>query len=317
MALRASVRQLSILAMRRRRLRADRADQRRRRCHVESRGARGSRRRDQHRRCRAASGTESSRRVPTRSTRSRGQTAVVICDGQLSGAAGRRVGRGADGGHPFDRRRRRALHAGRVAGRVVRRRADRDDARRGGDTQHPTSRRSVARTARTRTTVTIDRAGPGRVAVGRQDRRGSVGRWRRRGDRHTGGCAEVADSWESTYARRLVITDTLALIWVAFGVQIAWFGLDSRRVDGSIRGPGRSATPPSRSSSSSRGSSCSRSTTLGILGTSAPGGEYRRIVDSSDPSVRFHRDRWRTASRSTSLAVTSSSRSPSACSCSC
>lgn len=39
--------------------------------------------------------------------------------------------------------------------------------------------------------------------------------------------------WENTYARRLVITDALALIWVAFGVQIAWFGFDSRQVAGS------------------------------------------------------------------------------------
>jgi exopolysaccharide biosynthesis polyprenyl glycosylphosphotransferase len=46
--------------------------------------------------------------------------------------------------------------------------------------------------------------------------------------------AGAETGWESAYARRLMITDALALIWVAFGVQIAWFGLDSQLVDGSI-----------------------------------------------------------------------------------
>ncbi len=41
------------------------------------------------------------------------------------------------------------------------------------------------------------------------------------------------DGWEATYSRRLVITDVLALVWVVFGVQIAWFGFDSRNVTGS------------------------------------------------------------------------------------
>ncbi|WIJ45900.1 sugar transferase [Curtobacterium citreum] len=41
------------------------------------------------------------------------------------------------------------------------------------------------------------------------------------------------DGWEATYSRRLVITDLLALVWVVFGVQIAWFGFDSRNVTGS------------------------------------------------------------------------------------
>lgn len=69
--------------------------------------------------------------------------------------------------------------------------------------------------------------------MGRHDRPGLVGRWR---DvvTVTGRMTQAGDSWESSYARRLVVTDTLALIWVTFGVQIAWFGLDSRRVDGSI-----------------------------------------------------------------------------------
>jgi len=69
--------------------------------------------------------------------------------------------------------------------------------------------------------------------VGRQDRAGLVGRWRDlvtvtdRADQRN-------DSWETTYARRLVLTDLLAVAWVTFGVQIAWFGLDSQIVDGSI-----------------------------------------------------------------------------------
>jgi exopolysaccharide biosynthesis polyprenyl glycosylphosphotransferase len=41
------------------------------------------------------------------------------------------------------------------------------------------------------------------------------------------------DGWGATYSRRLVITDVLALGWVVFGVQIAWFGFDSRNVAGS------------------------------------------------------------------------------------
>ncbi len=41
------------------------------------------------------------------------------------------------------------------------------------------------------------------------------------------------DGWDATYSRRLVITDVLALVWVVFGVQIAWFGFDSRSVTGS------------------------------------------------------------------------------------
>ena len=40
------------------------------------------------------------------------------------------------------------------------------------------------------------------------------------------------------YARRLVITDMLVLIWVVFGVQIAWFGFDSAALGGSVARPG-------------------------------------------------------------------------------
>ncbi|WP_420363704.1 sugar transferase [Curtobacterium aetherium] len=45
--------------------------------------------------------------------------------------------------------------------------------------------------------------------------------------------AQRQDAWATVYGRRLVITDALALIWVTFGVQIAWFGFDSRTVAGS------------------------------------------------------------------------------------
>ena len=41
-----------------------------------------------------------------------------------------------------------------------------------------------------------------------------------------GWAAKVRD-WRSVYAGRLAITDLLVLIWVVFGVQILWFGLDT------------------------------------------------------------------------------------------
>ncbi|GAA4174849.1 sugar transferase [Gryllotalpicola koreensis] len=37
-----------------------------------------------------------------------------------------------------------------------------------------------------------------------------------------------AGDWRKGYALRLLITDALALIWVVFGVQILWLGLDTR-----------------------------------------------------------------------------------------
>ena len=40
--------------------------------------------------------------------------------------------------------------------------------------------------------------------------------------------------WHTKYANRLLVTDFLVLVWVVFGVQIAWFGLDSANV--SFRG---------------------------------------------------------------------------------
>jgi exopolysaccharide biosynthesis polyprenyl glycosylphosphotransferase len=40
----------------------------------------------------------------------------------------------------------------------------------------------------------------------------------------------AARDWRETYAARLVITDLLVLIWVVFGVQIAWFGVSAANV---------------------------------------------------------------------------------------
>ena len=37
-------------------------------------------------------------------------------------------------------------------------------------------------------------------------------------------------TWSQDFARRLVVTDLLVLIWVVFGVQIAWLGFDSARL---------------------------------------------------------------------------------------
>jgi exopolysaccharide biosynthesis polyprenyl glycosylphosphotransferase len=37
-------------------------------------------------------------------------------------------------------------------------------------------------------------------------------------------------NWREVYASRLVITDLLVLVWVVFGVQIAWFGVSSTDV---------------------------------------------------------------------------------------
>jgi exopolysaccharide biosynthesis polyprenyl glycosylphosphotransferase len=47
-----------------------------------------------------------------------------------------------------------------------------------------------------------------------------------------------AHEWRRTYAFGLVITDLLVLIWVVFGVQIAWFGVETSDVqfDGNTEG---------------------------------------------------------------------------------
>lgn len=42
-------------------------------------------------------------------------------------------------------------------------------------------------------------------------------------------------AWSAEFARRLMITDVLVLIWVVFGVQIEWFGLDSAVVSSTVR----------------------------------------------------------------------------------
>jgi exopolysaccharide biosynthesis polyprenyl glycosylphosphotransferase len=39
-----------------------------------------------------------------------------------------------------------------------------------------------------------------------------------------------ADNWRQRYARRTWLTDLLALIWVVYGTQIAWFGLGNAEV---------------------------------------------------------------------------------------
>ena len=38
------------------------------------------------------------------------------------------------------------------------------------------------------------------------------------------GSGVSAEGWKKSYARRLAVTDLLVLVWVVFGVQIAWFG---------------------------------------------------------------------------------------------
>ncbi len=42
--------------------------------------------------------------------------------------------------------------------------------------------------------------------------------------------AAAPRDWLQVYSRRLAVTDALVLIWVVFGVQIAWFGVDSTTV---------------------------------------------------------------------------------------
>jgi exopolysaccharide biosynthesis polyprenyl glycosylphosphotransferase len=49
-----------------------------------------------------------------------------------------------------------------------------------------------------------------------------------------GARAAAGPDWRAAYARRLLITDFLVLVWVVFGVQIAWFGVDS--ADLTLRG---------------------------------------------------------------------------------
>ena len=44
----------------------------------------------------------------------------------------------------------------------------------------------------------------------------------------------IERDWRAKYALRLAISDLVALIWIVFGVQIAWFGFDTQNL--SIRG---------------------------------------------------------------------------------
>jgi hypothetical protein len=45
-------------------------------------------------------------------------------------------------------------------------------------------------------------------------------------------------TWRRRYALRLMLTDLVVLLWVVFGVQIAWFGLETSdvRFDGDVQG---------------------------------------------------------------------------------
>lgn len=113
--------------------------------------------------------------------------------------------------------------------------------------------------------------GPGRRVVGRgRDMVTVAGRTEARGD-----------SWEAVYSRRLVVTDLLALAWVTFGVQIAWFGLDSRAVSGSPADLALGYTTVSVVLIAAW------MIVLALYDTRSPryvgtgAGEYRRIVDSA------------------------------------
>lgn len=89
------------------------------------------------------------------------------------------------------------------------------------------------------------------------------------------------DKWELRYGRRLAVTDVLVLVWVVFGVQIAWFGFDSRRVSGSPADLALGYTTVSVVLV------LVWMIMLAVYGTRDPryvgtgAGEYRRIVDSS------------------------------------
>jgi exopolysaccharide biosynthesis polyprenyl glycosylphosphotransferase len=88
-------------------------------------------------------------------------------------------------------------------------------------------------------------------------------------------------SWATVYAKRLVATDVLALVWVVFGVQIAWFGFDSRKVAGSPADLALGYTTVSVVLIAAWLIVLSLYETRSprYIGTGA--GEYRRIVDSA------------------------------------
>ncbi len=89
----------------------------------------------------------------------------------------------------------------------------------------------VATRARSRSTAPGRTSGCGRATASRC--RTTAGR---RGDAGSAMTAEAVHQpvstgstreWSRTYSRRVLVTDLLALIWVVFGVQIAWLGFDS------------------------------------------------------------------------------------------
>lgn len=116
--------------------------------------------------------------------------------------------------------------------------------------------------------------------MGRHDRPGLVGRW---GDVVIvgDGTAQQYASWATAYGKRLFATDVLALVWVVFGVQIAWFGFDSRKVAGSPADLALGYTTVSVVLIVAWLTVLSLYDTRGprYIGTGA--GEYRRIVDSA------------------------------------
>jgi exopolysaccharide biosynthesis polyprenyl glycosylphosphotransferase len=44
--------------------------------------------------------------------------------------------------------------------------------------------------------------------------------------------ADTSDDWRAGYARRLIVTDVIALAWAVTGAQLIWFGFDVTQVDG-------------------------------------------------------------------------------------
>jgi exopolysaccharide biosynthesis polyprenyl glycosylphosphotransferase len=72
----------------------------------------------------------------------------------------------------------------------------------------------------------LDLAGPttdGPAAVVSRDHDGATG---------TRPASRGNDPWRRAYARRLWLTDLLALIWVVYGTQIAWLGIEPVEVSG-------------------------------------------------------------------------------------
>ncbi|GAA3025009.1 sugar transferase [Microbacterium dextranolyticum] len=47
---------------------------------------------------------------------------------------------------------------------------------------------------------------------------------------HSRPALRVADNWRRRFQRRLIVSDLLALVWVVFGTQIAWFGFGNAQL---------------------------------------------------------------------------------------